>query len=181
VHLFDGSVWKGSAEHIAETPIDILPIWVRTGAVLSMHPAGEHTEDLPEKVLLLHVFGRSSECCITHWYTDDGCTFDHETGAVKHRTIKHDGAHRCIILSQSVGTFLQPYTHIRVYFHAIDDAQPMAHPDSAVQLGSESIRFVDPLRSYDPFSQPDPPFPWQHGEVPYVEVPWTDDAIEFRY
>jgi alpha-glucosidase len=181
VHLFDGSVWKGSAEHIAETPIDILPIWVRTGAVLSMHPAGEHTEDLPEKVLLLHVFGRSSECCSTHWYTDDGCTFDHETGALKHRTIQHDGAHRSIILSQSVGTFLQPYTLIRVYFHAIDDAQPMAHPDSAVQLGSESIRFVDPLRSYDPFSQPDPPFPWQHGEVPYVEVPWTDDAIEFRY
>ncbi|MBM3918353.1 MAG: glycoside hydrolase family 31 [Sphingomonadales bacterium] len=180
-HLFDGSIWQGGLEHIVATPIEILPVWVRAGAILTLHSAGQHTEDLPDSIMYLYVWGRTNDRCITHWYTDDGCTFEHESGVFKRRAIEHDGVQRCLTLSASVGSFLQPYSDLRIYFHGIDDAKPMAVNGFTTHQGTEGVRMIDPLRSYDPFSPADPPFPWQHQDVPYIQIPWTDDAIEIRY
>jgi len=180
-HLFDGSTWQGGMEHIVPTPVEILPVWVRAGAILTLHQAGQHTADLPAPVLYLHVWGHTSDRCITRWYTDDGCTFEHENGGYKRRDIEHHGIERCIFLSPSEGSFLQPYSHIRIYFHSIENAKPTAVSGVATQEGAELVRMIDPLRSYDPFSSADPPFQWQHLNVPFIQIPWTDDSIEIRY
>ncbi|MFZ9939882.1 MAG: TIM-barrel domain-containing protein [Bacteroidia bacterium] len=181
LQLFDGSIWNGHAAHVVSTPIDILPVWVRAGAILTLHPAGEHTEDLPEAILYLHVFGRSTDACSTYWYTDDGCSFGHEQGAFKCRTFTHDGTQRLISISASAGSYAQAYTDMRVFFHGMDDAQAQLMGIEVTQEGKETVRMIEPLRSYDPFSPTDPPFPWQHQDVPYIQFPWTDNAFEIRY
>lgn len=180
-HLFDGSIWQGGSEHVASTPIDILPVWVRAGAVLTLHAAGQHTEDLSDAVLCLHVWGPSNDRCITHYYTDDGKTFGHEIGHFKRRLIEHDGMKRSVTLSASEGSFAQPYEDIRIYFHSMAHAKPKWVNGTGALEGTEVVRMIEPLRSYDPFSRTDPPFPWQHTDVPFIQIQWVDEPIEIRY
>jgi alpha-glucosidase len=180
-HLFDGSLWQGGMVHIAPTPVEILPVWVRAGSILTLHQAGQHTEDIPEPVLFLHVWGQTNDRCISEWYTDDGSTFEHKKGVFKRRTIEHSGGEGRISLLASEGLYLQPYSYIRIYFHSIENAKPIMLSGLATQEGTETVRMIDPMRSYDPFSKGEPPFLWQHPDVPFIQFSWSDQTIEIQY
>jgi len=179
-HLFDGGVWQGGRDHVTTTPIEILPVWVRAGAVLPMHAAGQHTGELPDPTLFLHVFGSSGERYVTEWYTDDGHSHAHLQGSFKRRNILHLGHERWVQLTACEGPFPQPYTEICVFFHGLGTVEAAVDGHSFVQ-GVAPVRMIEPLRSYDPFGSADPPFPWHHGDVPFVRLPWSDEPIEIRY
>jgi hypothetical protein len=117
---------------------------------------------------------------MTEWYTDDGHSHAHLQGSFKRRNILHLGHERWVQLTACEGLFPQPYTEICVFFHGLGTVEAAVDGHSFVQ-GVAPVRMIEPLRSYDPFGSADPPFPWHHGDVPFVRLPWSDEPIEIRY
>jgi alpha-glucosidase (family GH31 glycosyl hydrolase) len=56
VDFWTGEVVSGPAHRVVEAPLEVLPLWVRAGAVLPLGPVQQHTSERALDPLTLHVY-----------------------------------------------------------------------------------------------------------------------------
>jgi alpha-glucosidase len=161
-----------------ETGREVLPVFVKAGAVIPMHLPGQHIDEIASDTLDLHVFAGNINT-VQNWYEDDGTSHDHLNQAYCERTITHHGAEKRLVIDAQKGDYEVPYQKIRVYFHGALHAQPKIKTLSGTS-GMETVQFVAPISNFDPFFT-NTEHPWQHLNVPYLEFEYRTEAIEINY
>jgi alpha-glucosidase len=76
-------------EHLRVTPsVDVLPVYVREGAILPIEPLTQSTKEKPQGPLTLRVYlpntgpnETGTQPCVGSVYLDDGVTLDYQKGA----------------------------------------------------------------------------------------------------
>ena len=72
VDFWTGEVVSGPCTKMVNAPLDVLPLWVRAGAVVPMGPVQQHTEELALTPLTVHVYApMASGSYRVHTDTDD--------------------------------------------------------------------------------------------------------------
>ncbi len=85
--FWTGKLHRGRQAILANAGLDVMPLFVRAGAVLPMCAAARHTGEMPMDLMNLHVWpGAPGELA---WYEDDGESCQFEGGAFSERRIMH--------------------------------------------------------------------------------------------
>ncbi|MHC4427628.1 MAG: glycoside hydrolase family 31 protein [Planctomycetota bacterium] len=88
-HLFTGQTVSGPCVLRLLVPLDEIPVFVRSGGLVSMRPVVPRSDQGPADPLALHVFpGPSGAASV---YEDDGETIAYQDGAFAVTTVSHSG------------------------------------------------------------------------------------------
>jgi alpha-D-xyloside xylohydrolase len=112
VYLPAGSDWydfwtgqriTGGKRIVRQTPLSVMPLYVRAGTILPLGPESEFTGQHPEAPIELRIYaGRDGDFKL---YEDDGATYDYEKGAFSWIPIHWDNASNTLTIGERQGSF----------------------------------------------------------------------------
>lgn len=112
----DDKEYAGGRSHIASSPVDDAPVFVKEGAIIPTQSVIQHTKEKGDGVLTIHVWQGRKETSFVY-YEDDGNTYDYEKGKFLTRIIKYDPVGYRLLLEKETGDFLSRFNQIKVLFH----------------------------------------------------------------
>ncbi|MCS6823013.1 MAG: glycoside hydrolase family 31 protein [Cytophagaceae bacterium] len=118
-YFWDDTYYDGNSEVWAEAPLDIIPIYVKAGAVLPMYPIMQYVGEKAVEVLYLHVY-----FCKTHYeselYEDAGDGYQYLDGEYNIKAFKTTLDKNTFRLSQHIeGKFKTSYLQYKIYLHGM--------------------------------------------------------------
>jgi alpha-glucosidase len=124
-----------------ETPLDMVPLFVRAGAALPMIEVQQFTGEKPHASPTVHLYPGSG---LSWWYEDDGETLDYRRGAYRLTRFEMREEADGIILERSVqGDFRPGYQNISIILHgpeiasAFLDEAPLIVLNNQVQINAD--------------------------------------------
>ncbi len=119
----------GPATLSRSAPLDIVPLYVRAGAVLPLGPIRQHSAATPAAPLQLHIYPGEAESSL---YEDDGQTLAHRDGAFRLTHFRLSQQPGTLLLTRDInGPYRPPYDQFHIILHA---ARPAAiHLDDSPQ------------------------------------------------
>src|SRR5690606_20763577 len=101
--LHSGVKHEGNIEVIAESPMHMLPLYVKAGSLIPMQKPVQSTAENPGETLFLHIFKGNSNSSFTY-YEDDGTSYNYEQGNFYSRQMSFDPDRREIVLKKATGS-----------------------------------------------------------------------------
>jgi alpha-glucosidase len=131
-------------EHVVESPVSRLPVFVRAGGILVMQSLVQHTGEKPSDTLYVHVYQGTKGSSFTY-YEDDGETLENERNGFYRRVITFAPDKRTVTFNQAEGNFATKFKQVKVLFHG----------NAGVAKGkSEHYAFIDAMPFFDPQGTP---------------------------
>ncbi len=114
-------------------PLDVLPLYVRAGAILPQQPAVQHTDEVPAGPLELRVYPGSG--CRGSFYLDDGKTFAYTRGETLRvdYTCQPEADSLGITISAHQGNYKPWWNNVRIEAFGVEKAP------KEVRAGGRSI------------------------------------------
>lgn len=171
----------GSNKAIREVSKEILPVYVKAGAIIPMQTDVLNLKQKPSKCLMLHVYAGGDGSF--RYYEDDGESFDYEQGHFYEREIRLALNQKTLILDKVKGDYISHFTTIRIYFHGFSGLSAIRMDAIQCRIQREQLRFINPISDFDPYNKP-PKDPIQIHEISFIEIPnrydkllieWLDD------
>ncbi len=103
VDFWTGKVVEGGARVDAAAPIEIIPLFVRAGAIVPMGPTMQHTGEKAADPVELRVY-RGADGAFT-LYEDEGDSYRYEKGACATIPIRWDNGSQTLTIGQRKGEF----------------------------------------------------------------------------
>ena len=137
---------------IIETPIHLLPVFVKGGAILPMQRPVQNTKENVNE-LILHVYQGTSDTGFD-FYEDDGVSYQFESGSFAKRKIAFSPSSRKITLGKSEGNYVSTLKNVKLVLHQFDT--PSLVINGQKQNHQKVLHsFFQPLEKYDPINDPD--------------------------
>jgi len=174
-YLYSGKIYSGNQEIMLESPIHLLPVFVKGGSVLPMQRAVSSTSEKTDE-LILHVYsGKLFNEFL--FYQDDRETFQYQSGEFSKRRIQYFGNENKLIIDQAEGTWKEHFTKLKFVFHGLH-ANDVTVNGERKSLEQFNHSFFSPLEKYDPIHDPD-----SMGEewVKAIQVPYSAGKIEVSW
>ncbi len=107
--------YEGKGVIVRNAPLDIVPLFIRAGAVLPMGPVQQFVGEIPMAPMTLHIYPGSG----TSWlYEDDGESLSHRTGNYRITKFEmHLEGSQWRLSRQTWGTWTPPKRPISIIFH----------------------------------------------------------------
>ncbi len=116
---------EGGRRLMVAAPYERSPLYVRSGQILPMGPAIEHTAQDTQGELIVHVYtGRDASFSL---YEDEGTTYDYEGGAYSLIPMSWDEAHERFTMHERQGSFEGMITERDVTVRLISPKGVTAH------------------------------------------------------
>ncbi len=81
VDFFSDKVYYGGKNITVQTPLDKLPLFVKTGSIIPMQQVMDYSNEFPLDTLILRIYPSSKEKTSFSLYEDDGSTLDYQKGS----------------------------------------------------------------------------------------------------
>ncbi len=177
--LYNDQRFTGRQTIYLDTPLEILPVFVKAGSVLpALSEAPASQKETPSTELCLHLYTGGVE---SHFelYDDDGQTYAYENNVYLKRTIRHDPTKGLLELGALEGKYPGNWKSIKLYFHGSVPRVVMLN-GIALVIKEEKHRFIAPISNFDPFQKP-AAFLYEHKNIPWVEFDWQIDTMQLSY
>jgi alpha-D-xyloside xylohydrolase len=112
VYLPKGAKWydfwtdklfEGGQTIRADAPLEIIPLFVRAGAILPMSPVMQYVDEIPDAPYEIRVYRGASS--VFELYEDDGDNYSYEQGAFSVVKMAWDDARAELLIGRRAGTF----------------------------------------------------------------------------
>lgn len=133
-----------AGEHVVESPVKQLPVFVRAGSILVMQSLTMNTAEKPTDTLYVHLYNGTKGSTFTY-YEDDGESFENERGVYYRRPITFSPDKRTVTFGQAEGTHKSKFTQVKMIFHG--NVQP-------AKAKAENYAFIDAMPFFDPQGNP---------------------------
>lgn len=130
--FWTGQPYEGKQYIVAEAPLDVMPLYVRAGAVLPMGPEMPHTGAVPMDTLTLHVYAGEGSFTL---YEDEGEGYGYQHG-VSARTRVSVGAGR-VTVGAPEGGYKPQWNQVEVFLHGFGDGAVTVDGQAAEAAGTE--------------------------------------------
>ena len=115
--LQSGERFEGARRYTIQTPMELIPCWVRGGAVLQLDPVRQSTGQPYPSAPELHVYhaeGRTESAL----YLDAGEGFAHESDGYRRVAFTYEGAvGRSTVTASSEGAYVPPFSSYELVWH----------------------------------------------------------------
>jgi alpha-D-xyloside xylohydrolase len=143
--FWTGEKTDGGQEVNRETPLNIMPLYVRAGSILPMGPELEYSNQHPDAPVELRIYpGHDASFEI---YEDDGTTYDYEKGLSATIPIDWNDNTKVLTIGARHGHYPGMETHRKFSVTMVDSAhglgEAVSEPSRSVQYDgtSEEVRF----------------------------------------
>ena len=105
--------YEGPTHILAQAPLEIMPLYVRAGAIIPMAPVMQYVDERPLETLTLRIWPGNGEWTM---YEDDGQTFEYQSGAWATTTyrVRSDGQEIVVEINVREGNWTPPGREIVV-------------------------------------------------------------------
>jgi alpha-D-xyloside xylohydrolase len=140
--FWTGEKHEGGQAVNREAPIDIMPLYVRSGSVLPMGPEKQYSSENPDDTLEVRVYPGASATFTL--YEDGGDGYDYEKGAYSTIDLRWNDARRTMEIGERKGSFPGMLRH-RVFYITIaakgkgTGVETNLKPDRAVEYDGSKI------------------------------------------
>lgn len=172
--MLTDEAFAGGEEHLVETPLYRIPVFVKGGGILPMQEPVAHTGENPGEVLSLHVYN-GKEGSSFQMYDDDGSSYGYEKGEFYRRNIHLSPVEGRLELQAAEGSWPGMFCRLRIFFHGFGKVHSVHANEESLQIAVSDFAFMDPISDFDP---------WGPGEIlqkikelPQVECDLTKDTI----
>jgi alpha-glucosidase len=131
---------KGKQEIEVDTPLDQIPLFVRSGAVIPMQPTMQFVDEFDFETLTLLVFRGSTKSVL---YEDDGKTRDYENGEFRVRSFNTSsyGEGQFSITQESTGHYHSNYSKFLIQLYGYNLINTVLVDGSEVAFEKENDYF----------------------------------------
>lgn len=127
-----GEIYRGGQTYTIETPLEMLPIFVRAGTVLPQWPIMDYTNAQPLKRLSLNVYAGNSE---SRLYEDDGEGFGYQSGQYRWTTFTSQLTDDTLKITRQIeGDYTPPYTNIALQIFGLDA------PPQSIDINNQAFK-----------------------------------------
>lgn len=136
-NFWTGQKYSGGQMIQADAPISRLPLYVRAGSILPMGPIRQHSSDLPEAPIELHIFpGQDGSFEL---YEDEGDQYNYEDGAFSTINISWQDAARQLTLGARKGHYagMPEQRTFEIFLHS--EGNPQAGPNQTVRYCGQQV------------------------------------------
>ena len=118
-NYWNNEVVEGGKEQWVEADIDIIPLFVKEGAIIPKFPVQQYVGELEIKELDLEVYFRMGTETST-LYEDEQDGYDYKKGQYSLRNFKLNGKDKSLVIQQfKDGTFITSYDTFRINLHGL--------------------------------------------------------------
>lgn len=174
--FWSGTAYQANQDYIIETPLHLLPVFVKAGSMIPMQSLVQHTGQKPEGVLDIHLYPIHVGSSEYHWYEDDGISPQSDQLATYERSWTLNPFE--LVISEAKGSFKSQFHTYRLLFHGqeaphliIDRGMPMACEPVAIQL-------LETLPNFNPVGNS---LPVPSQIVRAVSIPIRSEAMVLRF
>lgn len=104
IHYWTGEELEGGRHILAESPLEIMPMYMKAGTILPEGPLKQHADDQADDALAFHVYGaeaREGFAASYSLYEDDGASFDYRQQQFSRLNVSLTGKEGALELSYS--------------------------------------------------------------------------------
>ncbi|MCX6248199.1 MAG: DUF5110 domain-containing protein [Bacteroidetes bacterium] len=109
-------LYKGKSEAVVDSPLDDLPVFVKSGGIVPLQSVIQSTSEKPSPTLEINVWFGKSPNSFT-FYEDDGVTYNYESGQYYRRLITFDPAKKMITIGKAEGSYPSKFSAFRLVLH----------------------------------------------------------------
>ncbi len=126
---WSGERLQGEAHVLAHAPLEKLPLYVRSGAILPLGPEVSFVDERPLDALRLDLFPGDGAFTL---YEDDGHTFRYEQGeyCTTSYRLRQDGSTLRLEIGPRTGPYLSPRQKLELRLHARPGARVEGYPQA---------------------------------------------------
>lgn len=118
-NYWDDSMVVGGKEQWVDADIDIIPLFVKEGAIIPKFPVQQYVGELVIKQLDLEVYYKSG-IENSSFYEDDQDGYEYNKGNYSYRSFKLNGKENSLAIQQfKDGDFVPSYTSFRLNLHGL--------------------------------------------------------------
>jgi alpha-glucosidase len=108
---WDSEQYQGPIHTLAYAPLELMPLYVKAGAIIPMQPVMQYVDEPVLNPLTLRIYPGEGKWTL---YEDDGHTFDYRTGAWATTTYQvHQAGHEVIVdIGDRQGQWIPPHREV---------------------------------------------------------------------
>ena len=120
--FYTDKIYNGKQEIKADCPVDRLPVFVKSGSMITMQTPVQNTSEKASDTLLIHLYKDSGDKDIsTMYYEDDGLTYSYKDGNYYQREIVYKPLLNEVDFKEKTGNAGTKFKHIQLVFHGFDE------------------------------------------------------------
>jgi alpha-glucosidase len=151
-YLFNGKVFEGNQEIVVDCPVHKLPVFIKSSAIIPMQQPAENTK-AKQDILYLHIY-QGTENSSFEYYSDDGETFDYQSGKHSLRKISYQASVKKITIGTPEGSYTSAIKNIKLMLHGFSGISAKVN-SKPVTFTSEKLELFLPMEKFDPLYDPD--------------------------
>ena len=101
--FWTGDLYQGGQKIRKETPVDIMPLYVRAGSILPLGPFKQYSTEKPEDPLELRIYAGAD--CEFELYEDENDNYNYEKGVYASIPFKWDEKSKTLTIGKRKGSF----------------------------------------------------------------------------
>jgi alpha-glucosidase len=178
-NLWTDEPYLAGSTEVVESPLHLLPVFARPGAIIPIHKTTMHTGESPGELLELHLYYRSNGETTFTLYDDGGDGYDYLEGAYAKRVIKLTST--SLSISAQEGTHDIPFKTLKLVFHGFDTLKEVTMGTETYKLQEQKLCWLEPLPNIDPLGD-EMHLPMYQGLVctfalttEAIEMSWTEE------
>lgn len=176
-YLFSDQKYLGDQVIYQDCPLSYLPVYVRSGQILSMQSDVEYSEAVHDGILRLHVYKGTSGSTFLH-YEDAGDGLEYLEGEFLKRKIHYDPIHESLLFESVEGSYPSDFSRLKIYFHGFS-TESVSFEENTLSLKNEDYAFLGRLTEFDPLPELDHPY-FEIRNLSYVEMDHHVDSFEIK-
>ncbi len=150
-NLYSDELLEGSREMLIEVPKEILPLYVKAGAIIPEQSLTQSLKQKPNHILTLHVWANHDGEFV--YYEDDGNTYQFEQGLYCKRLIQNNSSEGKIIIHKQEGNYISHFKKLKILFHGFSELKDQIwFNGNPLKLKSEQVIYINPISDFDPFA-----------------------------
>jgi len=147
-NMHTGKVMEGDQELLVESPVEKLPIFIRTSAIIPMQSPVSFSEETPDDTLMLHVYCGNKDVSFIY-YEDDGKSYNYQSGEFYSRELIYTPDY--LKLEAVDGMLNSKFKYIELIFHGLISTNHVIEINGQKNtLKSEEITFLEPITQFNP-------------------------------
>ena len=142
---------RGQTQVYVDAPLTNLPLFIKAGSVIPMQSVVQSTQEIPEPLLHLHVYGGGQSEFL--YYEDDGKTYQYQNGSNYRRNIIFDHQQGTLTLTVVEGSWPSKFSEIKIHYHGFAGIDSVRISEHKYQLKEEELLFLPAISNFDPLGK----------------------------
>lgn len=142
---------SGQSHVYVDAPLTHLPLFIKAGSVIPMQSVVQSTQETPEPLLHLHVYGGGDSEFL--YYEDDGSSYQYQNGLSYRRSMIFNHQESTLILTEVEGSWPGKFTEIKIYFHGFTGIDSVRLSGKEHRLQEEELVFLPAISNFDPLGK----------------------------